>query len=244
MRIDKLIDLLNWAIIHIIIIMRMRRKNNLEERIRASIDYLLAYEGQFRDVNLFIKDKDYINYPLVFNNSNRIELDLGCGLGGFIVEKAKQNRDVNFIGVEMFSNIIISAIDKARSENLSNLKFINCRIECLEKYIMENSISTIYLNFSNPLPNKTDEKQRLTSKRFLDIYKKILRPNGKIIQKTDNLDFFEFSCDSFKKNGWDIANINYDLENNKEEGNILTEHEIKYMLDGRKIYKLEAINVK
>ena len=118
MRIDKLIDLLNWAIIHIIIIMRMRRKNNLEERIRASIDYLLAYEGQFRDVNLFIKDKDYINYPLVFNNSNRIELDLGCGLGGFIVEKAKQNRDVNFIGVEMFSNIIISAIDKARSENL------------------------------------------------------------------------------------------------------------------------------
>ena len=222
----------------------MRRKNNLEERIRASRDYLLAYEGVFSNVFEFIKDKQYIDYSFVFGNNNPVELDLGCGLGGFIIEKAKQNKNVNYIAVEMFSNVIISAIEKARELNIPNLKFINCRIECLEKYIKDDSIDNIYLNFSNPLPNKSDEKQRLTSDRFLQIYKKILKNKGMVFQKTDNLAFFEYSIDKFKENNWEIININYDLKNNPVEGNIITEHELKYMQEGRVIYRLEAKNVK
>lgn len=222
----------------------MRRKNNLEERIRASRDYLLAYEGVFSNVFEFIKDKQYIDYSFVFGNNNPVELDLGCGLGGFIIEKAKQNKNVNYIAVEMFSNVVISAIEKARELNIPNLKFINCRIECLEKYIKDDSIDNIYLNFSNPLPNKSDEKQRLTSDRFLQIYKKILKNNGMVFQKTDNLAFFEYSIDKFKDNNWEIININYDLKNNPVEGNIITEHELKYMQEGRVIYRLEAKNVK
>lgn len=222
----------------------MRRKNNLEERIRASRDYLLAYEGVFSNVFEFIKDKQYIDYSFVFGNNNPVELDLGCGLGGFIIEKAKQNKNVNYIAVEMFSNVIISAIEKARELNIPNLKFINCRIECLEKYIKDDSIDNIYLNFSNPLPNKSDEKQRLTSDRFLQIYKKILKNKGMVFQKTDNLAFFEYSIDKFKDNNWEIININYDLKNNPVEGNIITEHELKYMQEGRVIYRLEAKNVK
>lgn len=221
--------------------MRMRRKSNLDERINSSSDFLIACEHEFTNSLEYIKEKDYIDFKKLFANDNPIEIDLGCGLGAFLVKKAKQCPNINFIGVEKFSNIIISAIDKIRAENIKNVKFINCRVECIEKFIPNNSISKIYLNFSNPLNNVSDEKKRLTYKRFLEIYKKILKENGVIIQKTDNRDFFEYSIESFKQNGFLVDEINYDLVSNPVKDNIETEHEKKYILDGRKIHRLKAV---
>ena len=221
--------------------MRMRRKSNLDERINSSSDLLIACEHEFTNSLEYIKNKEYIDFQKLFTNNNPIEIDLGCGLGTFLLEKAKQNPNINFIGVEKFSNIIIAAIDKIRFENIKNVKFINCRVECIEKFIPNNSISKIYLNFSNPLNNVSDEKKRLTYKRFLEIYKKILKENGVIIQKTDNREFFEYSIESFKQNGFIVDEINYDLVENPVKDNIETEHEKKYILDGRKIHRLKAI---
>ena len=104
--------------------MRMRKKGNLDTRIQECGDLLLATEGKFTNVMEFIKDKEYIDYKQVFGNDNPVCLDVGCGLGGFAIEFAKQNPNINLIALEMFSNVIIGAIDKAAKENLPNLRFL------------------------------------------------------------------------------------------------------------------------
>ena len=217
--------------------MRMRKKSNLDQRIEDAKDLLLAYEGSFTNVNEYIKDKEYLDYLNVFKNSNPVCLDLGCGLGGFAIEIASKNPNVNYIGVEMFSNVIIGATDKAREAKLPNLRFLNCRVECLPKFIKPHSIETIYLNFSNPLPNKCDARQRLTNPRFLNIYKELLVENGEIIQKTDDRDFFDYSLEQYELLRFSILDKCYDLESLNDKENIQTEHEIKYMKDGKKIYR-------
>ena len=217
--------------------MRMRKKSNLDQRIFNSSDLLLAYEGSFTNVNEYIKDKEYFDYFRIFNNANPVCLDLGCGLGGFAIQIANKFKDKNFIAVEMFSNVIIGAIDKARQAELENLKFLNCRIECLEKFIKPHSIDTIYLNFSNPLPNKCDARQRLTNPRFLKIYKDILKEGGLIIQKTDDKDFFAYSLEQYKLENLTVLEECWDLEALNDLNNIKTEHEIKYILEGKKIHR-------
>ena len=217
--------------------MRMRKKSNLEQRIEDAKDLLIAYEGSFTNVNEYVKEKEYIDYKNTFNNSNAVCLDLGCGLGGFAIQIATKQKDKNFIAVEMFSNVIIGAIDKARQENLDNLKFLNCRIECLEKFISSHSIDTIYLNFSNPLPNKCDARQRLTNPRFLKIYKEILKEYGLIIQKTDDKDFFAYSLEQYKLENFKVLEECWDLEALNDKDNIKTEHELKYISEGKKIHR-------
>ena len=216
----------------------MRKKGNLDTRIKECGDLLLASEGTFTNVKEYIKDKAYFDYKEIFHNDNPVYLDVGCGLGGFAIEFAKQNPNVNLIALEMFSNVIIGAIDKAKEAKLPNLKFLNIRCECLEKFIKDESISKIFLNFSNPLHNKSDEKQRLTNRRFLDIYKKLLNKDGVICQKTDDRDFFEYSLNSYKENGWEILDECWDLAALNDKDNIITEHEQKYMNAGKTIYRV------
>ena len=218
--------------------MRMRKKSNLDTRILQCDEYLIAYEGTFTNVNEFIKEKAYVEPKLVFKNDNPLDLDLGCGLGGFALQIAQKNPDRNFIGLEKFSNVIIGAIDKAKAANVPNLKFLNCRCECLEKYIKPHSVDKIYLNFSNPLPNKRDTRQRLTNPRFLNIYKEVLKEDGILIQKTDDRSFFEYSIQMYKENGWNILDECWDLAALNDTNNIITEHEQKYMNEGKLIYRV------
>lgn len=215
----------------------MRKKPNLDSRIQNSQDYLLALEGTFTNVNEFIKEKCYVDFKKAFKNDNPVNLDLGCGLGGFAIQIANKNKDQNYIGVEKFSNVIIGAIDKAREAEVENLKFLNCRCECLEKYILPHSIQNIYLNFSNPLPNLRDVRQRLTNPRFLKIYRLLLKDNGTIIQKTDDRDFFEYSLEMYKQEGFNVVDECWNLAAIKDENNIITEHEEKYMQQGKYIYR-------
>ena len=221
----------------------MRKKGNLDTRIQECGDLLLATEGKFTNAIEFIKAKEYIDYEAVFGNNNPVYLDVGCGLGGFAIEFAKQNPNINLIAIEMFSNVIIGAIDKAREYNLPNLRFLNIRCECLEKNIKDATISKIFLNFSNPLHNKSDEKQRLTNQRFLKIYSKLLKSDGIICQKTDDRDFFEYSLQSYKDNGFVIIDECWDLAAKQDKDNIITEHEQKYMKEGKTIYRVIVKNL-
>ncbi len=107
-------------------------------------------------------------------------------------------------------------------------------------FIKEKSVSEIFLNFSTPFPKARHEKHRLTSPEFLSIYKKILVPGGVITQKTDSLDFFEYSIESFKNNGFEVTSIIKDLHNSGFEGNIVTEYEQKFAQQGLPLYRLEA----
>ncbi len=219
--------------------MRMRRKKHLSDRLERIKNYFLVIERDVTNVNEAIKDKKIIDYKTIFGNDNPVEMDIGCGKGGFIVELAKANPDKNYIAVEMMENIILLAGETAEKENLKNLKFINTGAEYLPRYIAEKSISAIYLNFSPPYPQKSYSNRRLTNKRFLGVYSGLLKDDGYIYQKTDDKDFYEYSFESFNGNGF-IAKELYGSDTGKEYKSIITEYESKFRAKGMPIYGLYA----
>lgn len=220
--------------------MRMRKKRHFDERIAACTDLLLA-KGAGGILNMKEAAENYrnlIDFQAVFGNNNPVELEIGCGKGGFVIEKAKRNPNVNYIALEMMSNVILTPLEKTKEEGLSNLKFLNIRAECLPCYIPENSLETVYLNFSTPLPKLGYATQRLTHRNFLETYKKLLKQDGKIIQKTDNRDFFDFSLEEYVAAGYTVQEANYNLhEHGNPKDNIVTEYEKKWVESGLPIHR-------
>lgn len=179
----------------------------------------------------------------VFNNNNPLYLELGMGKGKFITQNAIHNPDINYIGIEKYATVMLYAYktyQKYAKENFNNLKMMCVDVKDLEQYFMPKNIDKIFLNFSDPWPKKRHENRRLTSKFFLDIYRKLLKTNATIEFKTDNLSLFEFSIESLKQNNYNILYTTYDLHNDKEanKSNIMTEYEEKFSQLDNKIYKL------
>ena len=215
--------------------MRMHRKDNLEERLEACSDIMIAADLSEKNMKLAAQNKAYINFSEMFSNANPVHLEVGCGKGGFVCGMAKLHPDINFVAVERVSNVIITACEAVKSQNIANVRFINCPAEVLPRYIPSGSISRIYLNFSDPLPKLGYAAQRLTAPRFLALYADMLAEGGELWQKTDNADFFDFSLKSYKECGWEVAEVCRDLAAQPFEGNVITEHERKFMDEGRKI---------
>lgn len=218
----------------------MRKKKNLEQRLLAVSDILFVSDLEDRNFNTAKKEKDYIDIEKWFERKAPLYLEVGCGKGKFACEFAKANPDVNFLALEKSGNVIVEACEKAKNDNITNLRFIKCSAEYIEKYLEENSVDRIFLNFSCPFPKKAYASHRLTHKRFLEIYKKILKKDSEIHQKTDNMHFFEFSIEHFTASGFSLKNISLDLHNSDFEGNIETEYEHKFASLGQPIYRLEA----
>ena len=177
-------------------------------------------------------------YNEIFGNNNPIHLEIGMGKGNFILDKARKNPNINFIGLEKYDSIVCRALEKAEVEQPSNLK-IMC-IDALElSDIFDKEIDVIYLNFSDPWPKKRHAKRRLTSHVFLPIYDKVFKNEKVIIQKTDNVGLFESSIVSLSTYGYVIEEISLDLASTGME-NSLTEYEAKFMSLGTKINYLKA----
>ena len=172
--------------------MRMRRKKNLDTRIENCNDYIIEFEEEKIEYGKEPK-KHLLDLEELFENKNPLHMEIGCGKGQFTMEIAKRNPEVNYIAVEINKNVVVQACEKAKREELKNLKFLILGAEKLGLYIPENSVERIYLNFSCPFPKKRYAKHRLTHENFLEIYKKLMINGASIHQKTDNMHFFEFS---------------------------------------------------
>ena len=220
--------------------MRMRKKKNLEKRLLSCENNLLTPRSDDLNSVTAIDKKEYFDFKEMFGNDNPVELEIGCGKGGFICQLAKQNPDKNFIAVEKIGNVIVNGCERAEKENIKNIIFLKCGAEYLPKYFPENSIDNIYLNFSCPYPKKRYENHRLTNGRFLNLYKMFLKKDGMIFQKTDNMHFFEYSIAEFSQNGYALRNVSLDLYNSDFENNIMTEYEKRFSDLGQPIYRLEA----
>lgn len=170
------------------------------------------------------------NWKNVFNNTNPIYIEIGMGKGTFIIENAKRFPEINFIGIEKFPSVMVGALKKVdQEENLPNLRLIKEDALALTEVFEKNEVDRIYLNFSDPWPKKKHAKRRLTSETFLPIYKKILKPKGEVILKTDNRLLFEYSLVSFQQNGLDFHDVCLDLHNSEGyDDNIQTEYERKF----------------
>ncbi len=220
--------------------MRIRRKKHLEERLSAVNDYVLVADRDIPNVNEAIKDKKYINFAMLFNNENPIEMEIGCGKGGFIVQKGKENPQTNYFAVELLSNIIVMAAENAKKSGLDNVKFFNSSAEYLPRYVADSSIDNLYLNFSPPFPPTSYESHRLTCDRRVAEYKKYLKTGGCVYQKTDDKPFFDYSFERFKENGFEVYDVSEKI-NLGELENVMTEYEKKFREKGMPIYALIAV---
>ncbi len=187
--------------------------------------------------------QDKLNAGNPFANDNPIFLELGMGKGQFIIELAKQNPNINYIGVELQASAQVMAGKKLEKEKLENVLLYNQDVaNLLEHDFWIGSIDRIYLNFSDPWPKKRHAKRRLTSDRFIPIYDKLLSSNGSIHQKTDSKTLFESSIMSLTQNGYQIVDIELDMHNS-DRNNIITEYEQKFSQKGFTIKFLEAKKV-
>ncbi|MFU0788441.1 MAG: tRNA (guanosine(46)-N7)-methyltransferase TrmB [Virgibacillus proomii] len=173
----------------------------------------------------------------LFGNKAPIHLEIGTGKGQFIVEMAKQYPHINFIGLEVAKNIIVTAAQKVIDSGLPNIRLLNEDANRLPEFFARNELSVIYLNFSDPWPKNRHEKRRLTYFTFLEKYKNVLHPNGEIIVKTDNMGLFEYSLVSFSKNGMELEEVNLDLHSLDDPTNCITEYEEKFAAKGQPIYR-------
>ena len=183
-----------------------------------------------------------IDFSKAFGNDNPVALEIGCGKGGFVCALAKREKDVNFLALEKMSNVILTPMEEVAKQGIENIRFLNIRAECLPCYIPEKSLDAIYLNFSTPLPKLGYATQRLTHRNFLEVYKKLLKNGGRILQKTDDRDFFEFSLEEYRACGFRLENVTYNLhENGNPDWNIVTEYEQKWVDRGLPIHRVEAV---
>lgn len=219
--------------------MRMRKKKHLEERLAKcdNVTTLLSDDCNFITA---IEKKEYIDLNELFGNDNPVVLEIGCGKGRFACELAKSNPDINVLALEKCSNVLVMACEAAINEGISNLRFLHCGAEYLEKYLRPESVERIYLNFSCPYPKNRYANHRLTNSRFLKSYAVILKKGAEIHQKTDNMHFFEYSIEQLSQFGFSLKNISLDLHNSDFEGNIETEYEHRFASMGMPIYRLEA----
>ena len=180
------------------------------------------------------------NFKSIFGNNNKIEIEIGMGKGNFIIEKAKRNPDINFIGIEKYATVLVSAIKKLENVDLPNLRIINIDANFIDD-VFEKEISKVYLNFSDPWPKKRHSHRRLTSSVLLNKYSNIFEDDRVIEMKTDNRNLFEYSLVSLSEFGYILKEVDLDLYKNDIENNVQTEYEKKFVALGMPIYRLLAV---
>lgn len=210
--------------------MRLKNVKHAGEKIKNS-PYII--EDAEKHIN------EYKNY---FKNNNPIRIEIGMGKGNFIINMAKLNPDINFIGIEKFDSVIVRALEKLDGVDIPNLKLIRMDATNIDK-VFNKEIDTIYLNFSDPWPKNRHEHRRLTSNIFLNKYENIFASDKKIVMKTDNRKLFEYSIMQFVNNDYKINDISFNLNEdviNKIKDNVETEYEAKFIEKGFPIYMVSV----
>lgn len=213
--------------------MRYRKPKNYKDKF-------LEYS---KDIITLAEDVNKGNWNLVFQNENPIYIEIGMGKGQFLIEHAKRNPNINYIGIEKIEPLILGAAKTIRTVGLKNIKLLSINANFLEDYFSESEISKIYLNFSDPWPKKRNANRRLTHQNMIDRYKNVLKPDSLVEFKTDNLSLFEFSVCEFSRYN-SIEEIQIDLHDKgfelDDERIIKTEYEEKFVKMGKKIYRLNS----
>ena len=206
--------------------MRMRKKKNGEKRIAACSEYLIS--------------QPVSSFSELFGNEREVHVEIGCGKGNFVCGMAEKYPWVNFIAVEKVSDVCCIALEKAKAaaerREGDNVRFYIGDANSLCELLPLHSVDCIYLNFSDPWPKKGHTKRRLTYRGFLEIYRKLLKENGVLKLKTDNVGLFDFSLEEFSAAGLEFLMQTRDLHNSEyAEGNVMTEYEKNFSEKGMSI---------
>ncbi len=175
----------------------------------------------------------------IFGNGKPIHIEIGMGKGKFIHTMAKEHPDINYVGIEKYSSVLLRAIQKMSQEELPNLKFLRMDAENITGVFGAGEVDRIYLNFSDPWPKDRHAKRRLPSREFLVRYDRILKKDGRLEFKTDNRELFDFALEELDPAGWKAEIVSYDLHSDEGlmQGNVMTEYEEKFSALGNPICK-------
>ncbi len=218
--------------------MRLRGRKGIREELERQPDTIVLdaapHKGKWR---------------AFFGNDRPIHVELGMGKGKFISEMSGRNPDINFIGVDMYDELIRRAAEKAKTvwepkgyDRPPNLALLRANIEGIDTMFEPGEIERIFLNFSDPWPKSKHARRRLTHPRFLAKYRELLNANGEIHFKTDSQSLFEFSLNSFADMEIPLRNIALDLhKDGLRDDLVLTEYESKFVAKGKNIFRLEAV---
>ncbi|GAB6988317.1 tRNA (guanosine(46)-N7)-methyltransferase TrmB [Paenibacillus pini] len=218
--------------------MRLRGRKGIRESIEGQQGFVIldprSYKGK---------------WSTLFGNDNPIYVEFGMGKGQFISQMSVRNPNINFIGVDMYDELIRRASDKAHlawaeqnGDTPPNLRLALANIDYAEEVFETGEIERIFLNFSDPWPKSKHARRRLTHPRFLDKYRGLLNTNGEIHLKTDSQTLFEFSLNSFADYGLQMTNISLNLHREGvNEEHVMTEYETKFVGKGVNIHRCEAI---
>ena len=184
-------------------------------------------------------------WKAIFGNEHPIYIEIGMGKGQFLLNLAKQNQEINYVGIERYSSVLLRALEKFDTEEfceLTNIRFICMNAYDLPEVFEYGEVEKIYLNFSDPWPKARHADRRLTSKKFFDQYDKVLAKEGVVEFKTDNRLLFDFSLEQVPEAGWKLLAHTFDLHHDESmnAGNVMTEYEEKFSSMGNPIHKLIA----
>lgn len=207
--------------------MRLRNVTGSEKIIAAS-KYVIRDPREMKN-----------KWKYVFEKDGPLHIEIGMGKGQFITSMAMLNSNINYIGIEKYSSVLLRAIQKVEEKVIPNLRFLCIDATDITEIFAKEEVDKIYLNFSDPWPKDRHAKRRLPSKEFLLRYDQILKPNGKLEFKTDNKGLFDFAVEQVSEVKWKIDQITYDLHHDKKmnKGNVMTEYEQKFSSLGNPIYK-------
>ena len=210
--------------------MRLRKVKGAKEAIEASS--LVIHDAQEKKGR----------WQEVFGNSNPIHIEIGMGKGRFLTALAKQNPDINYIGIERYDSVMVRALEKReQEEEITNLFYLCEDAKNITEIFSNGEVDRIYLNFSDPWPKDRHAKRRLTSTEFFARYNQILAKDGAVMFKTDNRILFDFSLEQVPLAGWQLKDVTFDLHHSEfAEGNIMTEYEEKFSSLGNPIFRLVA----
>ena len=174
-----------------------------------------------------------------FTEGKPLSLELGCGKAEPTMAFAKKYPNKNFIGIDLKADRLWRPAKNALEQNITNAVFVKMHMRFLSDAFEENSVDEIWLTFSDPYPKLRQEKHRLTHPKFLEVYRRILKKNGVIYLKTDNIWLFEWSIAQFVHDPVIIVtDLSYDLHSNNtidEDAKVITYYEKKFMDEGTKI---------
>ncbi|MDP4089791.1 MAG: tRNA (guanosine(46)-N7)-methyltransferase TrmB [Bacillota bacterium] len=209
--------------------MRLRKKWWARPEMEAS-DYVITEPVEIKG-----------NWKNEFGSGKAIYLELGCGRGRFISTRAEQNKDINYIGIDLKDEVLIYALRKVEEKQLPNVRLIPMNISGIQEVFDKDEIERIYINFCNPWPKVRHNKRRLTHTGFLEVYKGFLKPGSEIWFKTDDHGLFDDSVVYFEESGFRLRYITYDLNKSGFEENVVTEYEEKFTALGMQTMFLIAV---
>lgn len=175
-----------------------------------------------------------------FKNDRPLILELGCGKGEYTLGLSQNNRDKNYIGVDIKGNRIWTGAREALEKNLENVAFLRTRIDFIDHCFNENEVDEIWITFPDPQPQSTRARSRLTHPIFINRYRKFLKPGGLVHLKTDNTGFYEYTLEMIAENKLPLIWHTSDLyrncpEDRQELVNIKTYYEKLFTEKGEDI---------